>query len=73
MRVPCTAETWVLSLGQEDTLEKEMEMHSSILAREIHGQDLGRLQSMGSQKVRHSLATKQQQKSACYGNLGACK
>ena len=28
-------ETWVLSLGQEDPLEKEMETHSSILAWEI--------------------------------------
>ena len=30
-------ETQVLSLGQEDTLEKEMATHSSILAREIPG------------------------------------
>ena len=30
--------TWVLSLGQEDPLEKEMATHSSILAWEIHGQ-----------------------------------
>ena len=28
-------ETWVQSLGQEDTLEKEMATHSSILAWEI--------------------------------------
>ena len=28
-------ETWVLSLGQEDPLEKEMATHSSILAWEI--------------------------------------
>ena len=28
----------VQSLGQEDTLEKEMATHSSILAWEIHGQ-----------------------------------
>ena len=27
-----TQETWVLSLGQEDPLEKEMATHSSILA-----------------------------------------
>ena len=31
-------ETWVLSLGQEDPLEKETATHSSILAWEIHGQ-----------------------------------
>ena len=28
---------WVQSLGQEDPLEKEMAMHSSILAWEIPG------------------------------------
>ena len=28
-------ETWVLSLGHEDPLEKEMAMHSSILAWEF--------------------------------------
>ena len=28
-------EPWVLSLGQEDPLEKEMATHSSILARKI--------------------------------------
>ena len=28
-------ETWVQSLGWEDPLEKEMESHSSILAKEI--------------------------------------
>ena len=42
-------ETWVQSLGQEDLLEKEMATLSSILAWEIPG----RLQSMGSQRVRH--------------------
>ena len=31
-------EMWVLSLGQEDPLEKEMATHSSILAGESHGQ-----------------------------------
>ena len=30
-------ETQVLSLGQEDTVEKEMATHSSTLAREIPG------------------------------------
>ena len=28
-------ETWVRSLGQEDTLEKEMATHSNILAWEM--------------------------------------
>ena len=30
--LPAIQETWVLSLGQEDPLEKEMATHSSILA-----------------------------------------
>ena len=30
-------ETWVLSLGWEDTLEKGMATHSGILAWRIHG------------------------------------
>ena len=31
-------ETWVQFLVQEDPLEKEMAAHSTILARETHGQ-----------------------------------
>ena len=31
-RLPAMGETWVRSLGREDTLEKEMATHSSILA-----------------------------------------
>ena len=46
-----TQETQVQSLGQEDTLEKEMATHSSILAWEIPW-TVGRLQSKGSQRVR---------------------
>jgi len=33
--LPAMQETWVQSLGQEDTLEKEMATHSSILAWRI--------------------------------------
>ena len=33
--LPAMQETWVLSLGQEDTQEKEMATHSSILAWRI--------------------------------------
>ena len=33
--LPAMQEMWVQSLGQEDPLEKEMEIHSSILAWEI--------------------------------------
>ena len=54
--------TWVQSLGLEDPLEKGMGAHSSILAWIIPWtEEPGRLQSMGSQRVRHDLATKQQQ------------
>ena len=52
-------ETWVQALGQEDPLEKEMATPSSILAREIPWtEEPGGLQSMGSQRVGHDLATK---------------
>ena len=41
-------EVWVRSLGQEDSLEKEMATHSSILAWEIPWtEEPGGLQSMG--------------------------
>ena len=33
--LPAVQETWVQSLGQEDPLEKEVTIHSSILAWEI--------------------------------------
>ena len=52
-------ETWVPSLGWEDPQENEMANHSSILAWEIPWtEESGELQSMGSQRVRHDLATK---------------
>ena len=41
--------------GQEDPLRKEVATHSSILAWKIPWTgELGRLQSMGSQRVRHN-------------------
>jgi len=52
--MPAMLETQVQSLGREDPLEKEMATHSSILAWRIPWtEELGRLQSMGSQRVRH--------------------
>jgi len=43
-------------LSQEDPLEKDMATHSSILAWRIAWtEELGRLQSMGLQRVRHAL------------------
>ena len=53
-RLPTMRETRVLSLGQEDPLEKEMVAHSSTLAWKIPWtEEPGRLQSMGSQRVGH--------------------
>ena len=55
--LPAKQETKVQSLGQEDLLEKEMATHSSILAWEISWtEELGRLQSMGSQKSQTQLS-----------------
>ena len=52
--LPPMRETWVRSLGQEDSLEKEMATHSSILAWRISWtEEPGRLQSTGSQRVGH--------------------
>ena len=56
---PAMKEMQVQSLGWEDVLEKEKATHFSMLAWEIpQTEEPGRLQSMGSQRVRHDLATK---------------
>ena len=45
----------VRSLGWEDPLEKNTATHSSILARKLPWtKELGKLSSMGSQRVRHN-------------------
>ena len=52
--LPTMQEIQVQSLGREDLLEKEMTTHSNILAWKIPWmEEPGRLQSMGSQRVRH--------------------
>ena len=49
---PAMRETWVQFLGQEDPPEKEMTIHSSILACRIPwSEEPGRLQFMGSQEL----------------------
>ena len=49
--LPAMWETWVLSLGQEDPLEKETATHSSILAWTIPWtEELGGLQSTGREE-----------------------
>ena len=51
--VPAMQETWVLSLDQEDPLEKGMATHSGILTWRIPWTEPGRLQFMGWHRVRH--------------------
>ena len=52
--LPTMQETQVRFLGQEDPLEKEMATHSSTLVWKIPWmEEHGRVQSMGSQRVRH--------------------
>ena len=49
-RLPTTRETWVWSMGQEDSLEEQMATHSSILAWKIPWtEEPGGLQFIGSQ------------------------
>ena len=51
-------EIWVRSPGREDPLEEGAATHSSILAWRIPWtEELGGLQSMGSQRVRHNWVT----------------
>ena len=57
--LPAMQETQIRSLDQEDSLEKEMATHSSILAWKIPwAEEPGRLQSMGVTRVGHDLVTK---------------
>ena len=46
--LPAMQETWVPSLGQDDSMEKGMATHSSVLAWRIPWtEEPGRLQSVG--------------------------
>ena len=57
---PVKQETQVRSLGWEDLLEEGMTTHSRILVWRIpYTEEPGRLQSMGSLRLGHSLATQQ--------------
>ena len=56
--LPATQETWVWSPGWEDPLKEGTANHSSILDWRIPWTgEPGRLQSTGSQRVRHNWAT----------------
>ena len=53
-KLPALQDTRVWSLDREDPLEEEMVIHSSVLAWEIPWtEELGGLQSMGSQMLAH--------------------
>ena len=55
--LPAMQETWVQVLSQEDPLEKGMATYSSILAWKIPWtEEPDGLQSMQSQRVRHSMS-----------------
>ena len=55
--LPTMLEMGILSLGQEDALDKEMATHFSILAwKTPWTEEPGRLQSMGSQKRQTQLS-----------------
>ena len=56
--LPAIQETQVLSPDREDPPETELTTHSSVLAYRIPWtEELGRLQSMGLQRVGHNCAT----------------
>ena len=56
-RLPPLRETGVRFMGREARLEKEMVTHSNILAWRIPWtEELGGLQSLGSQRVGHDLS-----------------
>ena len=51
----CNVKDLGSSLGREDPLENEVATHSSILAWRVQRmEEPGRLQSMGSQRVKHN-------------------
>ena len=55
--LPAMQENWAQSLGLDDTLEKGIATHSSILPWQIPWTDeSGRLWSMELQRVRHNLS-----------------
>ena len=57
--LPAMQETWFWFLGQEDPLEEEISIHSSIIAWRIPWtEEPAKLQSRGVTRVRHNLANK---------------
>ena len=65
-----TQEIWVRPLGQKDSPEKEEATHSSILAWATPWtEEPAGIQSMGSQRVRHTYLPKQQQQETSLRSL----
>ena len=55
---PAMQETWIWSLGWDDTLEKGMANYSTIHALKMPWmEEYSRLQTMGSQRVGHNWVT----------------
>ena len=70
--LPRVQETLVRSPDGEDPLEKGMATHSSILAWRIPWtEELDRLQSMGSKRVRHDRETFTSEKHTLQSRLGS--
>ena len=66
-------ETWIWSLGQKETLEKEMATDSSILAWEIPwAEEPGGLQSMRLQRVGHDWSDLAQHIGSAKEDLKTC-
>ena len=67
--LPAMQKTQDQSLGQEDPLEKNLAIHPSVCAWRIPWiEDPGGLQSMGSQRVRHTYLTYQNVHTHTYEN-----
>ena len=66
----CQAGELVQSLDRDDPLEKEITAHSNILVLEMPWTEKpAGLQSMGLQRVRHNLVTKEQQNGISHTSL----
>ena len=72
---PAMHETWVQSLGWEDTLEKKMVTHSSTLAWEIPWREEPGYGTWACKRVGHDLATKPSHISSgrSVGNTQICR
>ena len=68
--LPAKQETGVRSLGWEDPLEKEMVIHYIVLVWEISWtKEPGRIQSLGSLKVKHDLVNNNNKATKCMINF----